>query len=205
MNAFAFTRWQHGTQHYVHDIHARFCNWAEQFWPQSESHTKNISARLYDTHSRNWQQFPGTRLWYQILNHVSWALAQILECRDAAACHHKTPRYQILNHVSWTLTQILECRAAFPLSGVTAYLTHKFWSKRTKKKDSASSDAKDFPVDAQFHMAVRQVDAVIAYSRRRWKNGYNRVPDKILDSFLYLGSENINSHSPMRAVGCSTR
>ena len=35
-------------------------------------------------------------------------------------------------------------------------------SKRTKKKDSASSDANDLPVDAQFHMAVRQVDAVIA-------------------------------------------
>jgi len=42
-----------------------------------------------------------------------------------------------------------------------------FGQNAQKKKDSASSDAKDFPVDAQFHMAVRQVDAVIAYSRRR--------------------------------------
>jgi len=37
-----------------------------------------------------------------------------------------------------------------------------FGQNAQKKKDSASSDAKDFPVDEQFHMAVRQVDAVIA-------------------------------------------
>jgi len=48
--------------------------------------------------------------------------------------------------------------AAFPLSSVTAYLTHKILVKTHKKE----CDGKDFPVDAQFHVAVRQVDAVIA-------------------------------------------
>jgi len=57
----------------------------------------------------------------------------------------------------------IPAQAAFPLSGVTAYLTHKILVKTHKKERlHASSDAKDFPVDAQFHMAVRQVDAVIA-------------------------------------------
>ena len=63
------------------------------------------------------------------------------------------------------MTTCMMLYPAFPLSGVTAYFTHKILVKTHKKKDSASSDAKDFPVDAQFHMAVRQVDAVIAYSR----------------------------------------
>ena len=36
------------------------------------------------------------------------------------------------------------------------------FGQNAQKRDSASSDAKDFPVDAQFHMVVRQVDAVIA-------------------------------------------
>jgi len=54
----------------------------------------------------------------------------------------------------------------FPLSGVTAYLTQTFWPRRTKK-ESASNE--DFLVDAQFHTALCQVDAVIAHSRRRWK------------------------------------
>jgi len=36
---------------------------------------------------------------------------------------------------------------------------------KTHKKESASNE--DFLVDAQFHMALRQVDAVISHSRRR--------------------------------------
>ena len=52
--------------------------------------------------------------------------------------------------------------------------TQNFGQNAQKKKDSASSDAKDFPVDAQFHMAVRQVDALQSHKNIKTQEHKNQ-------------------------------
>jgi len=58
---------------------------------------------------------------------------------------------------SWTVVASVSVKRRH-----SVFDAQNFGQNAQKKKDSASSDEKDFPVDAQFHMAVRQVDAVIA-------------------------------------------
>ena len=67
---------------------------------------------------------------------------------------HHYRRQTFVEHVLATSVSVKRRHSVFD--------AQNFGQNAQKKKDSASSDAKDFPVDAQFHMAVRQVDEVIA-------------------------------------------